>query len=214
MPPTHTWPAILIGLILLTYWLRVLYMVRRTKRSVGHDAHLVPPEPLGRVLRVVWIPVVVLWVLTPLYAGFFAPTIWPLRELFNVAALDWAALAVAAVAFALTWVCWKNMGKSWRMGIDPNEKTELVFSGPFAHVRHPIYGLSSVLMLATMAAVPSPLMLLVGILHLALLQWEVRREERYLVALHGRAYGDYQARVGRFFPRSLTPYRATGGGDR
>lgn len=210
MPPRQAWPILLIGLILLTYWVRVLYMVRRTRRTTGHDAHLVPPEPLGKLLRILWMPVVALWVLIPLYTAVFQPGFFPMVELFHAEWLDWLAAAVAVAAFGLTWVCWKKMGKSWRMGIDPNEKTELVFSGPFAYVRHPIYGLSSVLMLATMAALPSPIMLVIGVLHLLLLQWEVRREERYLVALHGQAYRDYQSNVGRFFPVSLRAYGRAG----
>ena len=40
------------------------------------------------------------------------------------------------------------------MRIDPNERTQLVFNGPYAYVRHPIYGLSQVLVLTTLAAAP------------------------------------------------------------
>ncbi len=100
------------------------------------------------------------------------------------------------------------MGKSWRMGIDPNEKTPLVVSGPYAYVRHPIYALSSVLMLATMLAIPSPLMIAVGITHLLLLQWEARREEQHLIRVHGQLYQNYFDSVGRFVPIHLHAYHA------
>lgn len=202
------WPALVIGFILASYWIRVMQLVRKTKRQAGHHANLIPEEKLGRLIRIVWIPVVILWIALPLlagiglFAGFF-----PLRPLFYSPALAWSALAVAIVAFALTWVCWINMGKSWRMGIDPNEKTQLVLSGPFSYVRHPIYGLSQLMMLMTMLILPSPLMLLVGVLHILFMQWEVRREDRYLVSQHGEVYARYQQNVGRFIPRSLRAYR-------
>ena len=93
------------------------------------------------------------------------------------------------------------MGKSWRMGIDPHEKTRLIVSGPYAYVRHPIYALSSVLMVASFVAVPTIPMLIVAIVHCGLLQWEARREERYLLSVHGQAYQDYLAHVGRFIPK-------------
>lgn len=205
--PPKSWPALIVGIILLIYWLRVLMMVRRTRKNLHRSAHLVPPEPLGRLLRLIWAPAVVIWVLHPLVTGLLAPQILPLRNLYHQPWLQWPAVAVAVLAFAATWVCWRNMGDSWRMGIDPTEKTRLVFTGPFAYVRHPIYGLSSLLMIATMIAVPSPVMLLVGVTHILLLQWEVRREDRYLVAVHGQAYRDYQSKVGRFLPRSLRAYR-------
>ncbi len=190
----------------MAYWLRVLQMVARTRASVGRAANFIPPERLGRVVRIVWGPVVVLWVLAPLATPFLVNPpafIRPLQALYANHLLGWSAFALAAVAFAATWVCWTKMGTSWRMGIDPTERTELVFNGPYACVRHPIYALSSLLMLTTVAAVPSPLIVLVAILHLLLLQWEARREERHLSALHGPAYVNYIARVGRFLPRSF-----------
>jgi protein-S-isoprenylcysteine O-methyltransferase Ste14 len=45
------------------------------------------------------------------------------------------------------------------------------------------------------------MMLVLAALHVALMQWEVRREERFLVALHGPGYAEYMQRVGRFLPR-------------
>jgi protein-S-isoprenylcysteine O-methyltransferase Ste14 len=198
-----SWPPVIIGVILGVYWLRVLQMVMRTRRTVGRAANLVPPERLGRALRIIWAPVIILWIFLPLGLPFvvglpawLAPVRFP-----GSAVVGWVAVGVAAVAFALTWICWINMGTSWRMGIDPNEKTRLVFTGPYAYVRHPIYGLSQVLMVAAVCALPSPMMLLLAALHVALMQWEVRREERFLVALHGPGYAEYMQRVGRFLPR-------------
>lgn len=199
-----SWPAFLIGLILLFYWLRVLQMVARTRRTVGRAANFIPPEPLGRVLRIIWVPVVVLWVLVPLFTPFLVNPpagLRPISAIYGNRLVGWSAVAVAIAAFAGTWVCWRNMGASWRMGIDPNERTKLVFNGPYAYARHPIYALSSLLMLAVMVAVCNWLILIVGLLHLSLLQWEARREERFLTALHGQAYADYAAQVGGFIPR-------------
>ena len=202
MTPT-SWPAVIIGVILGLYWLRVMQMVARTKRTVGRAANFVPPERLGRLLRIVWIPVVVLWIFLPLLTPFVIGLPWMLQAFVfpGDAVTGWCAVAMAVIAFALTWLCWIKMGTSWRMGIDPNERTALVFTGPYKFVRHPIYGLSQVLVLTTMAALPTPSMLLLTIVHMTLMQWEVRREDKYLVALHGPAYSDYMKRVGRFVPR-------------
>jgi protein-S-isoprenylcysteine O-methyltransferase Ste14 len=198
-----SWPAFIIGLIIGIYWLKVLQLVARTKRDVGRAANFVPPEKIGRLLRYIWVPVVILWIFLPLLTPFVLGLPQPLQPVAfrGAESLGWLALAIAIVAFAITWVCWIRMGKSWRMGIDPNEKTVLVFNGPYAYVRHPIYGLSQLLMLCTLAALPSPVMFVVALLHLFLMQWEVRREEKYLVALHGPAYADYMKNVGRFVPR-------------
>jgi protein-S-isoprenylcysteine O-methyltransferase Ste14 len=203
MPPFSAWPAVILGLIIGIYWLKVLQLVARTKREVGRAANFVPPERLGRIIRFIWIPVVLLWIFLPLLTPFVAGLPAYLRpvEFPGSVAVGWVAVVIALAAFALTWVCWIKMGKSWRMGIDPNEKTQLVFNGPYAYVRHPIYGLSQVLVLMTLGALPSPLMLLVTIIHMTLMQWEVRREDYYLVQLHGPAYAQYMQQVGRFVPR-------------
>lgn len=196
-------PAVIIGVIIGVYWLRVLQLVVRTKRTVGRAANFVPPEPLGRLLRLIWIPLVVLWIFLPLTTPFVVglPPAFVAVDFPGSTMVAWIAVGVAVAAFAITWVCWIKMGKSWRMGIDPNERTVLVFNGPYAYVRHPIYGLSQVLVLATLAALPSPVMLGVTVLHMVLMQWEVRCEDKYLVLLHGPAYADYMKRVGRFVPR-------------
>ena len=195
-------PPLIFGLLLTIYWARVVRLVYKVRRTTGKSANFRPPERLGRVLRLLWIPIVIVWIAQGYLAGRVPPDRlpWLLRPLFQSAAVAWGAVVVGVLALAATMVCWKKMGKDWRMGINPDEKTHLIVSGPYAYVRHPIYALSSILMLATVLAVPSPIMLTVGLVHLALLQWEARREEQYLIVHHGEAYSDYRRRVGGFVP--------------
>lgn len=198
----HNLPALIIGCIMAFYWARVLRLAWKEKRRTGQAANLLPPEPLGRALRLIWFPTIFLWIALPLLAaGGSLRRTWLLQPLYINPVIAWGALAIAVAAFIATLICWKKMGKSWRMGINPEDKTQLVISGPYAYLRHPIYALSSLLMLCTMVILPSPAMLAVGFLHLFLLQWEARREEKYLIALHGPTYADYAARTGRFVPR-------------
>lgn len=198
--------ALIVGSVALIYWARVLQLVVRTRRRHGASANFLPPEKLGLALRALWIPAVMGWIAIPLWLAFKAPAHAWLRPLFLSPALQRTAAGIAVVCLVLTWICWKKMGKSWRMGINPKEKTQLIITGPYAYVRHPIYALSTVLMLATMVAAPAPLLLLCGVIHLLFLQWESRREERYLVSVHGEIYDRYRRAVGGFVPRSLRPH--------
>ncbi len=87
------------------------------------------------------------------------------------------------------------------MGIDPAEQTEMIASGPYAWLRHPIYALSQMMMLASLLAIPSPLLLIAGLLHLILLHWEAWREEQHMLRSHGKVYARYRAQVGGFVPK-------------
>jgi len=193
-------------MIVGAYWSRVMRLVYKSYKQTGHNAGFWPAESLGRALRFVWFPAILLWFVLPLVIAFRSRPLIGTRYFWSIPILEWLGVLIAVAAFGATLVCWKRMGKSWRMGIDPGEKTQLVFTGPYAYVRHPIYALSSLLMLASMLAVPTSAMLIIGVIHLIFLQWEARREERYLVGAHGDDYAQYLRRVGRFVPRSFGGY--------
>lgn len=192
----------LIALIVGAYWARVLKLVYKSYRQTGQNAGFWPAEKLGRVLRFVWFPAISLWFIIPIVVAFRGT-----RYLWSIPALEWIGVAIAFFAFGFTLICWRRMGKSWRMGITPGERTQLIFTGPYAYVRHPIYALSSLLMLASVLAVPALAMIVIGAVHLFFLQWEARREEQYLVRTHGADYEAYLRCVGRFVPKSLIAYR-------
>ena len=191
----------LIAVLVAAYWGRVLRMARKAGRKTGRAANLWPAEKTGKILRIIWAPVVLIWVAQPLVVSIFDTIPGILKPLMRTSWLAWPAAAIVAACFWATRVCWRTMGRNWRMGIDPAERTSMVTAGPFARVRHPIYALSQVMMVATMIAVPSPLMLATGAIHLLLLQWEARREEAYMSQVHGQDYVNYATQLGRFLPR-------------
>jgi protein-S-isoprenylcysteine O-methyltransferase Ste14 len=198
--------ALSLGVIIATYWGRVLRMARKARRRTGRAANLLPPEPVGRLLRFLWIPIVIVWLSTPFIVALANPRGPLLNPLMRSPWIAWPAVVLALACFWVTRICWRTMGRNWRMGIDPAERTSLVVAGPFAYVRHPIYALSQLMMLASVVAVPSYVMIAVGVMHIVLLQWEVRREEAHMLQVHGAAYTDYCARVGRFIPhRAAVP---------
>jgi len=89
--------------------------------------------------------------------------------------------------------------------------TYLITSGPFAFVRNPLY-LGNMMLYAgvgVMSMALFPWLIAVAVLWFYIQYWLiVTREEEYLAATFGDAYGEYVKNVPRFFPR-LTPYRST-----
>ncbi len=115
-------------------------------------------------------------------------------------------IAIAMLGIAATAVAQVQMGMSWRIGVDPTERTGLVTTGIFATVRNPIFTAMLI------AAVGFTLMVgnvvaLAGLAALiAALQVQVRAvEEPYLRATHGTTFDDYAARTGRFLPTLQRP---------
>ncbi|MGV3624971.1 MAG: methyltransferase family protein [Archangium sp.] len=111
------------------------------------------------------------------------------------------SLVVAIAGLVLTLVAQAGMGTSWRIGVDVNEQTSLVTGGFFALVRNPIFTgmLTFAFGLATLwpnvASLAAALTLFIAV------ELQVRFvEEPYLRSLHGTAWGDWAARVGRFVP--------------
>ena len=196
-------PPLLAGSCLLVYWATVVAKAVRFARKEAHDANVVPRERTGRALRMIWLPLIIGWCVQP-WLQVLSDDPTAARQLGGVAvAVAFIGAAVCALATVGTFSCWREMGKSWRIGIDPREKTQLVFTGAYRFVRHPIYALSILLITGTLATTPTITMLCIALLHIVLLQIEARREEAYLLEKHGETYAEYRKRVGRFVPRAF-----------
>ncbi len=201
-------PALLVAAVVTAYWIEVMRMVRRARRRRQGGANLFPPEAVGRAMRWIWFPIIFVWVITPWLVGFgfgFGLHAAALRPLWHAPAARWPAAIIVVVGWFATRRCWRRMGASWRIGIDPSERTDLIDSGAYAQVRHPIYALSQMMMAASVIAAPASLLALAAALHIILMQWECRREEAHLLRIHGPAYADYLARVPRFVPAICGP---------
>ena len=94
--------------------------------------------------------------------GAAAPVLALADVLEPIAALDGPAAQVAGAILSvagigLTLAAQLAMGDSWRIGVDPGERTALVTDGPFAHVRNPIFSAMIPTALGLTLLVPSVL---------------------------------------------------------
>ncbi len=181
----------------LAFGLRVLIQLRRTGSTGFHGLG-------GRPGSAEWIAGVGFTV--ALLVGAAAPLLALLDLVEPFGALDIAAvhvvgLVLAVAGIAATFYAQVAMGESWRIGVDPGERTQLVTSGPFALVRNPIFAAMLPTALGLTLLVPS-WVAFVGLVGLMLaLELQVRVvEEPYLLGVHREEYAAYSARVGRFLP--------------
>lgn len=109
------------------------------------------------------------------------------------------ALMVAGVTSTLR--AQVQMGRSWRVGVDASETTELVTERTFTRSRNPIFASMVAVAGGNALAVPTPGTLLGTALLLAGVEVQVRLvEEPYLLRVHGERYRRYAQRTGRFVP--------------
>lgn len=108
-------------------------------------------------------------------------------------------LAVAGIAATL--YSQRDMGESWRIGVDPGETTALVRHGVFARVRNPIFTAMLAFAAGITLMAPNPLAVAAFCVLLGTIELQVRVvEEPYLTRVHGDAYYQYRRTVGRFLP--------------
>lgn len=93
------------------------------------------------------------------------------------------------------------MGTSWRIGVDAQERTDLVTTGPFASVRNPVFTAMITALLGMTLMVPHLATLAALLALVVAVELQVRFvEEPYLVRVHGQAYLSYARTAGRFVP--------------
>ena len=102
---------------------------------------------------------------------------------------------------AITMVSQYQMGKSWRIGVDETEKTELVTHGLFTFSRNPIYFGMLIVGLGFVVLVPHAFMVICFILAYIGIDLQVRKiEEPHLVRVFGDEYVAYTDRTNRYIP--------------
>lgn len=110
------------------------------------------------------------------------------------------ALLMAASVALFAWAS-RTMGRNWSVVARTRSDHELVTTGPFAHVRHPIYSAMALLLLALAIGLGNEWRLIVTLPLYALGTWlRIAEEEKLLRAAFGPAYDAYAARVKRFAP--------------
>ncbi|WP_448611520.1 methyltransferase family protein [Geodermatophilus sp. URMC 60] len=182
-----------VALVVL-FGVRSLLQYRRTGSTGFRGISGTPAEPewWGGVLFVV-----------AMAAGLAGPLLAVLgvTPVDPPAALQVAGLVVALAGFAATLAGQTGMGASWRIGVDRAERTDLVTTGVFAHVRNPIFTAMVTAQAGAVLLVPTWISATALVALIAAVQLQVRTaEEPYLLAAHGDAYAAYAARTGRFVP--------------
>ena len=116
--------------------------------------------------------------------------------------LRWLGVAIAMTGFALLQWSQQSLGKNWSDSPLLLKGQEMIASGPYRWIRHPIYA-------AFLLILGSPLLIsanwFVGGMWIGMTGLDVasrvRAEEAMMVGQFGEQYHAYMQRTGRFLPR-------------
>jgi protein-S-isoprenylcysteine O-methyltransferase Ste14 len=112
-----------------------------------------------------------------------------------------AAMILAPASAALGWAAARHLGKQWRFEAALSEDHELVQTGPYRWIRHPIYASMLGMMLATGCAWTWWPMQLAGLVFFLIgTEIRVRAEDRLLSERFRESFAAYSARVPAYIP--------------
>ena len=193
--------AVQLGVILAlagALALKILAQSRRGVRAVvigrAGDGVLARLEPFLVLGLFLWFATVALH-----GAGVAVPFFEP--RLFRPHAAAFAGAALALAGLGLLLASFVHMGRSWRIGIDPESREQLVTTGVFGISRNPIYVAIDLLAVSAFAMSGSLYFLLSGLAVMAGIHVQILREERFLATAFGAEYAAYRRRVHRYLGR-------------
>ena len=184
------------------YWGGVLIQGRRIRKRIGRSTNMKPRDARERLIWAGWMTVIILWIAQPLL--LHGKTSFPLLRI-NPACLHpagfYGGIALTVAGYAATIWCYVIMGNAWRIGINRQEKNQLVTAGPYRWIRHPIYAFQTMMLLGAVLLLPTICSVAIIFLHLFFVLIKAKDEEAYLLTVHGEVYREFMAKTGRLLPK-------------
>jgi protein-S-isoprenylcysteine O-methyltransferase Ste14 len=172
------------------YWLVSALKRKKTKRRESWSQRVIYVLPL----------VGAFWLLRPeahyrWLGARFVPA-GPITEWSGV------LLTAAGVAIAI-WARW-HLGTNWSGVVTLKEGHELIRTGPYRTIRHPIYTGILLALLGTIVAAGEVRGLLAVAIAWASFYWKARREESFLRQEFGERFGTHAKQTGMFLPKIVS----------
>jgi protein-S-isoprenylcysteine O-methyltransferase Ste14 len=127
------------------------------------------------------------------------PLLW--HQIYPQSAMTfWMGATLMVIGFAITVWARTTLGRNWSSTVTQKQDHELIQTGPYALVRHPIYTGLLVMFLGSGASIGQWRAVLALALVLASFLFKLRIEEQYMVELFGPTYEAYRKRVAMLIP--------------
>ena len=91
-----------------------------------------------------------------------------------------------------------TMRDSWRVGIRPEQRTDLITNGVFRFSRNPYFLSYILIFLGCFLVIPTYVFLIIYLIWILLTHLMILDEEKHLINQHGDSYKEYKNRVNRY----------------
>jgi protein-S-isoprenylcysteine O-methyltransferase Ste14 len=187
----------LIVYFFLVFFLRSYLLWKKTKINPftfnkGDDAHGYNGK-IFSLISVFEIIVVSIYAFKQSWMVYLLP-FWYL-EYHILLVLGWSLLFISLIVVSIAQT---QMANSWRIGIDENNKTELVTKGFFSLSRNPIFLGIMIANFGLFMVLPNAFTLLIISLSTVSINTQIRLEEAFLEREHGKEYINYKQKVRRW----------------
>ena len=184
-PWTITWaPWVLFGV----YWAIFALNSKKTKRRETW------PQRLAYILPLV--AASLLLSRREAQRGWLNARVFPFTS-----AVEWAGVAIVAAGIALCfWARW-HLGANWSGTVTLKEGHELIRSGPYRTIRHPIYTGILLALFGTALQINEVRGFVALVIAWLCFYFKARREESFLAAEFGDRLAEHVNRTGMFLPR-------------
>ena len=122
-------------------------------------------------------------------------------QFFNVS-LASEIIGAAITLMGLVVAVWARtiIGRNWSGYVSLKENHELVTSGPYSVIRHPIYTGFLLMIIGTAIYYASVLALIYFVIDASIFLWRAKREEALMIKTFGKKYQDYMKRTKALIP--------------
>ena len=179
-------------LVWLAAWIGAHLSIRR-RRAYTHGRQLTATNPAYRILSVLMtlqnpMCVVTIWFDSPWLLKVAAGSTW-----------QWTGLALIYGATGLYFTALCHLGKNYSPCYDSHRPSELILTGPYRKIRHPMYAAKIVLALGILCLSGS-LWFIPSALYLSIVSVRSAISEDRSLARHFPSYTGYRKRSSLLFP--------------
>jgi protein-S-isoprenylcysteine O-methyltransferase Ste14 len=130
----------------------------------------------------------------------FYQSVFPWMQLPVPSLARWVGVIMGVICLPLIGWVQSALGESFSKTLTIQEGHELVTTGPYSRIRHPIYSVHTFWFLSWFLISTNLLFAVSWIIWIVYLQVRIPQEEQMLIEQFGNEYEEYMKKTGRLFP--------------